>query len=159
MVNQYLCTFFTQILTTALLESVDGRELLENISWSISTKGCCRTEWGSNPQPDHQSDAHLTEPASKAGIRHFFFQLKNIDIFLISPRIHKSHNVQKNIIPSDVCPTKIHITKTCLYNSDPFKPHFYIVKLGFTGVYIIFLIFARKHRLWVLVRTASARQF
>ena len=32
------------------------------------------------------------------------------------------------------------ITKTCLYNFDPIKPHFYIVKLGFTGVYIIFLI-------------------
>ena len=31
------------------------------------------------------------------------------------------------------------ITKTCLYNSDTLKPHFYIVKLGFTGVYIIFL--------------------
>ena len=34
------------------------------------------------------------------------------------------------------------ITKTCLYNSDPLKPIFYIVKLGFTGVYIIFLISA-----------------
>ena len=32
------------------------------------------------------------------------------------------------------------ITKTRLYNFDPLKPHFYIVKLGFTGVYIIFLI-------------------
>ena len=32
------------------------------------------------------------------------------------------------------------ITKTRLYNVDPLKPHFYIVKLGFTGVYIIFLI-------------------
>ena len=30
------------------------------------------------------------------------------------------------------------ITKTCLYNFDPLKPHFYIVKLAFTGVYIIF---------------------
>ena len=30
--------------------------------------------------------------------------------------------------------------KTYLYNFDPLKPHFYIVKLGFTGVYIIFLI-------------------
>ena len=39
------------------------------------------------------------------------------------------------------------ITKTCLYNFDPLKPHFYIVKLGFTGVYIIFLISAQKHRL------------
>ena len=39
-----------------------------------------------------------------------------------------------------------YITKTCLYNFDPLKPHFYIVKLGFTGVYIIFLICAQKHR-------------
>ena len=36
------------------------------------------------------------------------------------------------------------ITKTCLYNFDPLKPHFYIVKLGFTGVYIIFLISAKN---------------
>ena len=36
-----------------------------------------------------------------------------------------------------------------------FKPHFYIVKQEFTGVYIIFLITAQKHGLWVLVRTAS----
>ena len=41
--------------------------------------------------------------------------------------------------------------KTCLYNFDPHKPHFYIVKLGFTGVYIIFLISAQKHRLWYLL--------
>ena len=60
-----------------------------------------------------------------------------------------------------------YITKTCLYNVSlsmflsrnkkdnyyPCKPHFYIVKVGFTGVYIIFLISAHKHRLWVLVRT------
>ena len=46
------------------------------------------------------------------------------------------------------------ITKTCLYNVDSLKPHFYIVKMGFTGAYIIFLISAQKHRLWVLVRTA-----
>ena len=51
------------------------------------------------------------------------------------------------------------ITKTCLYNTDPLKPHFYIVKLGFTEVYIIFLISAQKHILWVLVRTASWRRF
>ena len=56
------------------------------------------------------------------------------------------------------------ITKTRLHNFDPLKPHFYIVKLGFTGVYIIFLISAQKHKLWwggsnVLVRTASPRRF
>ena len=38
----------------------------------------------------------------------------------------------------------IYITKTRLYNFDPFKPHFYIVKLGSTGVYIIFVISAQK---------------
>ena len=54
---------------------------------------------------------------------------------------------------------KTTITKTYLYNFDPLKPHFYIVKLGFTGVYIIFLISVKNHRLWVLVRTASSRRF
>ena len=38
----------------------------------------------------------------------------------------------------------LYITKTCLYNFDPLKPHFYIVKLGFAGVYIIFLISAQN---------------
>ena len=46
------------------------------------------------------------------------------------------------------------IKKTCLYNFDSLKPRFYIVKLGLTGVYIIFLNSAEKHRLWVLIRTA-----
>ena len=55
--------------------------------------------------------------------------------------------------------SKGRITKTSLYNVDPLKPHFCIVKLGFTGVYIVFLISAQKHRLWVLVRTASAMRF
>ena len=36
------------------------------------------------------------------------------------------------------------ITKTHLYSFDPLKRHFYTVKLGFTGVYIIFLISAQK---------------
>ena len=37
----------------------------------------------------------------------------------------------------------------------PSAEFLYIVKLEFTGVYIIFLISAQKHRLWVLIRTAS----
>ena len=53
----------------------------------------------------------------------------------------------------------IFILKTRLYNFEPLKPHFYKVKLGFTGVYIIFLISAQRHRLWVLVRTASPGRF
>ena len=37
-----------------------------------------------------------------------------------------------------------YITKTYLYKFDPFKPHFYKVKLGFTGVYIIFLFLLKN---------------
>ena len=42
-------------------------------------------------------------------------------------------------------PSSVHfITETCLDNVDPLKPHFYIVKLGITRVYIIFLISVQK---------------
>ena len=42
--------------------------------------------------------------------------------------------------------------------TSPKKPHFYIGKLGFTRVDIFFLlIFALKHRSWILVRTAYPR--
>ena len=42
-------------------------------------------------------------------------------------------------------PRKINIiTKTYLYNFYPLKPHFHIVKLGFTGVYIIFLFLLKN---------------
>ena len=44
----------------------------------------------------------------------------------------------------NTCKQNLLIMKTCLYNFDPLKPHFYIVKLGFTGVYIIFLISAQN---------------
>ena len=37
-----------------------------------------------------------------------------------------------------------HIMKTYQYNFEPLKPQFYIVKLGFTGVYIVFLISAQN---------------
>ena len=42
-----------------------------------------------------------------------------------------------------------HIMLTSPCNVDPLTPNFYIVKVGFTGVYI-FLRFALKHRLRVL---------
>ena len=51
------------------------------------------------------------------------------------------------------------ITKIYLYNFDQLKPHFYKAKLGFTGVYINFLISAQKHRLWVFVKTVPPRRF
>ena len=70
----------------------------------------------------------------------------------ISLRIYA---IRTGFLPKDL----LNITKTRLYNVDPLKPHFYVVKLAFTGVYIIFLISAQKHRLWVHVRTASSRRF
>ena len=49
--------------------------------------------------------------------------------------------LKKNLYKIDlILLLSVFITKTYLYNSDPLKPHFYIVKLGFIGVYIIFLI-------------------
>ena len=51
-----------------------------------------------------------------------------------------------------------YIAKTCLCNEYPLKPHFYIEKLGYAGIYF-FSYFAPKHRLWVLVRSALARRF
>ena len=38
------------------------------------------------------------------------------------------------------------LTKIWLYNFDSLKPHFYIVKLGFTGVYIIFFLFLLENK-------------
>ena len=34
--------------------------------------------------------------------------------------------------------------KTYLYNFYPLKPHFHVVKVGFTGVYIIFLFLLKN---------------
>ena len=48
---------------------VSGRERMtvENISWSLSTKECCRPRRGSNPRPPGlQSNAHPTEPPRPA---------------------------------------------------------------------------------------------
>ena len=49
--------------------------------------------------------------------------------------------------------TGIMIKHPC--NFYPVAPHFYIVKLGFTMVYIFSSFAALKLRMWVLVRTAS----
>ena len=80
----------------------------------------------------------------------------------IKPTTH-SRSVEKSTW-GGLCLNKFYaretsITKTCLYNFDPLKTNFYIVKLGFTGAIIIFLVSAQKYRLWVLVRTASTRRF
>ena len=65
-------------------------------------------------------------------------------------RVDEIHHLTRNI------------RKTCPCDVYPLEPHFYIDKLGYARVcrgIPIFLIFAPKRRLWVLVRTASARWF
>ena len=66
---------------------ISGRERMtvQNISWYISTKKCCRLRRGSNPPPPGlQSDMHPTEPPRLAQVRvgiricFFFFLHKNI---------------------------------------------------------------------------------
>ena len=53
-----------------------------------------------------------------------------------------------------------YITKARLYILlTPLNPTFNIVKFGFTGVYIIFLISVQKHRLWIFVKIASPKRF
>ena len=52
----------------------------------------------------------------------------------------------------------IFIRVTCPFDLYPITPHFYVVKLKFTGVINYFLIFALKQRMWVLVRTALPRK-
>ena len=63
--------------------------------------------------------------------------------------------VKVNLKPVSFVPDDIPSRKHTYIIMTPLEPHFYTVKLGFTRVYIIFLIFAQRHRLWVLVRTAS----
>ena len=55
---------------------------------------------------------------------HFFLHIR--DLLLLINRIHTN------------------IIKTYLHNFCPLKPHFYIVKLGFTGVYIIVLFLLKN---------------
>ena len=62
---------------------------------------------------------------SRQGIFFFFLIKKN------GNTQHAAYKFQNNM-------------KACLNNFDPLKPHFYIVKLGFTGVYIIFLFLLKN---------------
>ena len=52
----------------------------------------------------------------------------------------------------------MHHQENMSIKSVPLEPHFYIVKLGVYMGVPIFLTFAPKRRLCVLVRTASARR-
>ena len=71
-------------------------------------------------------------------------QIGMLRVDIIAWKQDLAFQTNKLKIKGNVKPHFQTITKTCLYNFYPLKPHFYIVKLGFTGVYIIFLISAQN---------------
>ena len=73
-----------------------------------------------------------------------FFSIFFIIIFTYG---HGTVCLLVNFKPRLRAPYSSNIKKAYLYNFEPLKTHLYIEKLGFTGVFIIFLISAQKHRL------------
>ena len=67
---------------------------------------------------------------------------------MVSPRANPFSSADQNVF----------IIKTYLHNFNHLKTPLLYSKLGFTGVYIIFLTSAQKHIFWVLVWTASSRR-
>ena len=70
-----------------------------------------------------------------------YFSMKTYVVGTHSKHIVCTHNIYFH----GQMKKNINITKTCLYNVDPLKPHFYIVKLGFSEVYIIFFLFSLEN--------------
>ena len=66
-------------------------------------------------------------------ILYFFFT------FVLGKNLHM-YTKREQILAVDIQKEREHIRITCPCNEDPLTPHFYIVKLGFTGVFI-FLLF------------------
>ena len=88
---------------------------------------------------------HSPHPPLNSGLKYCIFTRK-LYYFIHWPKlfhifIFVPTSRQK---PFKKSPINLNVTKTCLYNFDLLKPHFYIVKLGFTGVNIIFLISAQN---------------
>ena len=126
-VNLHICSLIT--VSSLFTIVLSGQQMITSIPWYIHSSHC------------YTSDT--LHP-------YLFYISPQKHIIWISMCFHGEISKDSLDNPSYL---RGYITKTCLYNTDPLKPHFYIVKLGFTGVYIIFVISAQKHRLWVLVST------
>ena len=128
----------------------------------------CRIRRGSSPRPpDHHMDAHSPEPLRPAIPKEITNHLQYCKVwgdvtwygkvfpqpwFTLSVSVfvlwlwcflETTFIIWSMVIGPQVS-MGLSITRTYLYYFDPLKPHFYIVKLGFTGVYIIFLISAQN---------------
>ena len=73
------------------------------------------------------------------------YRIRNIVLQVFNATRQERHRDSGNYASVQLRLYGSHITKTRLYNFDPLKAHFYIVKLGFTGVYIIFFLFLLKN--------------
>ena len=127
----------------------------------INTLGQCKEDFAVNSQiSSHNSKIALKqiqvtvlsrlrwlykcENASASDVQNLVFKHRRISIFQSQLVSHLWTRWSSNYFTAWACLIVLDITKTRLYNYDPLKPHFYIVKLGFTVVYIIFLISAQN---------------
>ena len=121
------------------------RTTVENIFLINLHERLLQTRRGSSPQPpNYQADADPTKPPRPAickgrGVKHEI---------ITKYHTQKFYKNILQVVGYQVVFLEMFITKTYLYKFDPLKPHFYIVKLGFTWVCIIFLISAQIHRFW-----------
>ena len=107
---------------------ISGRERMtvENISWSISTKECCRPRRGLNPRPPRLQSDGASNWATEAGYRY-----------------------ERKMI---IAPSKRGIQTHFLFLHENIALHM----LSFIKKLLIFFLFLhKKHMLWVLIRSAS----
>ena len=83
----------------------------------------------------------------KRGLKYYLFMIKPTG--LIEGSVQKACLIRTNSFiicfsPQVFNPISITIMLTCPCNVDPLTAHFYIEKLRFTGVYIIFLILLKN---------------
>ena len=89
-------------------------------------------------EPSCIASKNILEKECARDSSHFLVLVKNIlNVLYHTKKLSLEYSFWKVL-------KRIYITKTYLYNSDPLKPHFYLVKLGFIGVYIIFLISSKN---------------
>ena len=101
---------------------ISGRERMtvENISWSISTKECCRLWRGLNPRPGLQSDS-ASNWATEAG-RYYHVIIKNVKWLLLNKNnLPLSCGRQITLLKIDkICPIIIanysFLIYTCMQN-------------------------------------------
>ena len=66
-------------------------------------------------------------------------QNREVPVLQWLARLPVMHKIRGSIPGRGVTDFCTLIMKTCPCNEDPLTPHYYIVKLGFTGVYIFVL--------------------